>query len=390
MGGLVADGSGNLYGVTQGGGNGRGATQGGTLFELSPNGDGTWTHQVLHNFCAKADCTDGASPAFGLIIDTNGRLYGTTQSGGAHDAGVLFRLAFNAGLGRWNETVLYDFCAAASCTDGEQPAGVLTYQGAASGIPYDGTAPLYATTTTGGTHGGGVVFRLAHAMGSLNETVLYNFCASAGCPDGQTPSTGVVIDGTGALFGTTVTGGTNNQGALFKLTKGNGNIWGETVLASFCNQDHCTDGAQPSAVPVIDGSGTLYGVTISGGNQNRGLIYSYASGSLGTVYAFCPGATCSDGALPASPMILDGSGNLFGTTEQGVNGNHNFPTGKVFEWNGTYQVLYNFCTHRFDCTDGKFPSSGLLLDGSGDLFGETLQGGAGGGSGGGTVYELVP
>jgi uncharacterized repeat protein (TIGR03803 family) len=384
IGGLVADAAGNLYGITTAGG----SSQGGTAFELSPNGDGTWTHQVLHNFCARASCADGTEPFFGLIIGSDGALYGTAQGGGTNNDGVVFKLAFDPGQMKWDYKVLYNSCSMADCADGEQPTGVLTYQGAASGVPYDGTSPLYATTAGGGTHGEGVVFRLApDRRGHWEETVLYDFCTSSGCPDGQSARTGVAIDGAGALYGTTFFGGTNHQGVLFKLVNTGGDVWSESVLASFCNEPHCADGQQPSSAPVIDGSGTLYGVTIRGGNKGKGVLYSYASGSLGVVYAFCPGTKCTDGALPERPLILDGSGNLFGTTLQGSNGNNKNPHGKAFEWNGSYQVIYNFCTVTPNCADGDLPSSPLLLDASGNLFGETLQGGA---HAGGTVYELAP
>lgn len=388
VGGLVADASGNLYGVAKSGGNGKGTTEGGTVFELSPNGSGAWTYQVLHNFCAKADCADGEEPISGLIIGSDGTLYGTTFAGGTHSNGVVFKLVPNAGHTAWRETVLYNFCALSACADGTEPSGVLAYQGAASGVPYDGTSPLYATTWLGGAHDQGVVFRLASdRRGRFSETVLHDFCPSTGCADGQSPRTGVVIDGTGALYGVTYLGGANQQGALFKLTNTGGDSWSESVLASFCSERHCTDGQQPSAVPVIDGTGALYGVTLQGGNRGKGLLYTYASGSLSALYAFCPGTKCTDGAAPESPVILDASGNLFGTTSQGVNdANHNTPHGKAFEWNGSYQVLYNFCSQA-NCTDGDLPSSPLLLDSSGNLFGETLQGGSGNS---GTVYELVP
>src|SRR5438132_6365433 len=96
IGGLVADASGNLYGVTLLGGTfGVDSTQGGTVFELSPNADGSWTHTVLHNFCARASCADGNLPFFGLIVGANGALYGTTQAGGAYNSGVAFILTPN-------------------------------------------------------------------------------------------------------------------------------------------------------------------------------------------------------------------------------------------------------------------------------------------------------
>ncbi len=395
LGGLVADASGDLYGITgRGGKYANGFVQGGTVFELSPNGDGTWTHTVLHNFCVKASCADGNLPFFGMIVDAEGALYGTTQSGGAHNAGVAFKLTPGAGHTSWMYHILYNFCSLADCADGDEPSGVLAYQGAASGVAYDGTSPLYATTAGGGTHGEGAVFRLApNARGRWSASVLYSFCAASRCTDGDSPRTGVVVDGTGALYGVTYFGGTKDEGTLFKLTNAGGDAWSETVLSSFCTEaPHCADGERPSAVPVIGGAATLYGSTPSGGtNGKAGTLYSYASGSRSVLYDFCPGTTCTDGAQPSVPMILDGSGNLFGTTELG--GSDVGPKGgKAFEWNGSYQVIYDFCTVKPHCADGNEPFSPLLLDSSGNLFGETLAGGTGdvADGGGGTVYELMP
>jgi uncharacterized repeat protein (TIGR03803 family) len=136
----IFDQKGNLYGTTVGGGRGRIGCIGGcgTIFELTPNRDGSWQEKVLHAFKA----TDGAAPVAGLIFDVAGRLYGTTVFGtkssscNGGSCGVVFKLALNA-KGRWNETVLHRFYG--------HPEG---WPSAA--LVFDPAGNLYSTTTYGG------------------------------------------------------------------------------------------------------------------------------------------------------------------------------------------------------------------------------------------------
>jgi uncharacterized repeat protein (TIGR03803 family) len=148
--GLITDASGKLYGTTQSGG----YDGGGTVFELTPNAAKTkWTEKVLHLFSGGAD---GAYPYAGLVMDASGKLYGTTQSGGANQHGTVFELTPNAAKTKWTEKVLYRFCsqgtAAAPCTDGAYPA---------NGLVMGASGTLYGTTSQHGGHGAGTVFELA-------------------------------------------------------------------------------------------------------------------------------------------------------------------------------------------------------------------------------------
>jgi uncharacterized repeat protein (TIGR03803 family) len=156
--GLVSDHAGNLYGTTQYGG----ANDGGTVFELSPNADGSWAETILYNFCGdknEGHCNDGQYPTTGLILDRAGNLYGTTNNGGSTDClhnsygcGTVFELSPSAGV--WTETVLYSFCADTNCDDGYYPDSQLIF---------DGSGNLYSTTSSGGTGNGGygTVFELS-------------------------------------------------------------------------------------------------------------------------------------------------------------------------------------------------------------------------------------
>src|ERR1043165_5620877 len=139
--GLVRDSAGNLYGTTETGGNTRDCNLGcGVAFELSPTGQ-NWTYSVLHTFCPS--CGDGAFPLAALIVDVNGNLYGTTAAGPGNGCVTVFRLSPNAGRTKWKEKILHAF----SCDPfGDQATSALTYQGKDSGLPYDGTSPLYGTT----------------------------------------------------------------------------------------------------------------------------------------------------------------------------------------------------------------------------------------------------
>ena len=210
-GGVIFDAAGDLYGTTVGGG----TSSMGTVFELSPAGGGHWTEKVLYSL---GSGSDGNSPVSGVIFDAAGNLYGTTQyGGGSFDAGTVFEL-LPAGGGNWTEKVLHSFGSGA---DGQYPA---------AGLVFDGAGNLYGTTPNGGTFSGGTVFELSPAGGGTwTEQVLHNFGNGT---DGSSPQASLVFDGAGNLYGTTNTGGSYGGGTVFRL-----NAQGETLLYSFSGQD---------------------------------------------------------------------------------------------------------------------------------------------------------
>jgi uncharacterized repeat protein (TIGR03803 family) len=214
FGALISDASGALYGTTEIGG-----TSGwGTAFKLTPPAvpGGNWVETVLHNFPGGAD---GRFAFSTLLSDASGALYGTTQNGGLNDWGTIFKLTppVVAG-GAWTETLLpFDI-------DGTAPGyGALVS---------DASGALYGITAGGGTYDFGVVFKLTPTSSGWNYTSLHDF---AGGSDGSSPYGGLLVDASGALYGTTVTGGASNTGILFKLTPPTttGGNWTETVLHSF-------------------------------------------------------------------------------------------------------------------------------------------------------------
>jgi uncharacterized repeat protein (TIGR03803 family) len=230
---------------------------------------------VLYSFCAQGgtNCSDGAVPSAGLIIDAAGRLYGTTDLGGAHNGGTVFELAPYAARTKWRETVLYSFCArgGTNCIDGLQPV---------AGLIIDAARHLYGTTQGGGALNEGTVFELTPnaARTKWTETALYSFCTQGGtnCTDGSGPAAGLIMDAAGYLYGTTYGGGAHNQGTVFELRPNAAKTqWTETVLYSFCAQGgtNCTDGAYSSGRLIMDKAGHLYGTTPGGGAHNEGSVF---------------------------------------------------------------------------------------------------------------------
>jgi uncharacterized repeat protein (TIGR03803 family) len=166
LGGLVQDGASNLSGTTFAGGSSFGTYDngGGTVFKVDSSGHET----VLYNFCSMTNCADGQLSYAGLILDVAGNLYGTTSQGGANNGGTAFKVTQNG-----QETVLYSFCSAPNCADGQLPY---------AGLIRDAAGNLYGTTTYGGANNGGTVFKLDK---NGYETVLYSFCSVPNCIDGQ-------------------------------------------------------------------------------------------------------------------------------------------------------------------------------------------------------------
>jgi uncharacterized repeat protein (TIGR03803 family) len=393
--GLLLDPSGNLYGTALfGGANGAGA-----VYELVPNARRTqWKYRLLYSFCAQGGCADGSDPLSSLIVDSAGSLYGTTMAGGPNDGGVVYRLMPNAKRTKWTLQVLYAFCSASDCTDGREPQSDLAYAGKNSGVPYDGTSPLYGTTSQAGAHHEGVVFSVAPDAGSWSEQVLYDFCALASCADGAGPTAGVLVDTQGNIFGTTYYGGQGNQGTLFELSAARGRRpQTQSVLHSFCTEANCADGAFPASDLIVDASGNLLGTTFGGGSKGRNCDDIGVSGCgtafrfqpdgsvLSVLHAFCARKNCADGGYPLASLLMDSLGNVYGATLYG--GGHGDPpgSGALFALNSA-KALYAFCRQE-SCADGAMPEGNLVMDASGNIFGTALAGVA---TGNGTVFELVP
>ena len=333
--GVIGDTAGNLYGTTQNGG----AANRGVVYKLDSAGHET----VLYTFTGGAD---GANPYAGVIRDSAGNLYGTTFQGGTVGAGVVYKVDTTG-----RQTVLYSFTDGA---DGGYPwAGVIR----------DSAGNLYGTTCQGG-RGGGVVYKLDTAG---QETVLYSF---TGYADGGYPCAGVIRDSAGNLYGTTQSGGTTGKGTVYKVDSA-----GHEVLYSFTGG---ADGGQPYAGVIRDSAGNLYGTAYYGGSADAGVVYMLdTTGHETVLYSFTGRA---DGGNPSSGVILDSAGNLYGTAGGGT-----ASAGVVYMLNPTGQetVLYSFTGGA----DGYNPASGVIRDSAGNLYGTTSGGGE---RSTGVVFKLTP
>lgn len=241
--GLVMDDAGNLFGTTP---NGNGSN-GGTIFQLSP-GSGGWHETVIYQFChSNPKCVDGAAPQAGVILDSAGNLYGTTEGGGAYGLGTVYEVKHTSS--GWKEQVMHSF-------DNNGKDGVTPGWGA---LVIDAKGSLYGTTATGGCCGG-VIFKLTpQTDGRWKETILYDFKGGA---SGFEAGAGVVMDKAGNLYGTTIAGGSGcGCGVVYKLSPGANDKWTYTVLHTFTG----SDGAQPDANLILDSKGNLYGTTANGG-----------------------------------------------------------------------------------------------------------------------------
>jgi uncharacterized repeat protein (TIGR03803 family) len=389
------DSKGNLYGTRANGG----SKNFGAVYELTPSGK-SWKYTELYSFTNTDPA--GAQPYGGLIMDADGNLYGTASSGGGDSfAGAVFELTKKGT--KWTAKPLYQFCPKDGCKDGSAPYAGLTYAGASTGVAYDGTSPLYGVTYHGPSQsctslGCGVAFSLTLTGKKWTEEVLYTFCQKSGCDDGAYPGGPLMMDASGNLFGITTGGGAaecgddTRCGTMFELSHKKGerkkSAWTETVLHSFCTKSNCADGQAPNGNLLMDATGNFYGTTFWGGSKNYGTIFKmtydskFKSWTENIAYNFCSASNCADGSLPEAGLTMDSKGNLFGTTASGGHGTYN---GTVFELGKTYSVLYEFCS-KSDCTDGERPETSVVLDKSGNLFGGTTNGGS---EGGGTVFEVL-
>ncbi len=366
--------SGVLYSTASYGG----SHDAGTVFKLSLV-NSSWVFSPLYEFTGGSD---GGNPWGGVVIGPNGALYGTTLYGGGENFGTVFELTPPATfcgsiLCSWYETVLHAFTGT---PDGAYPYFV--------NLTFDQAGNIYGTTYEGGMNGGGTVFELTSSGEGWTESILHSFGSGMeGGTDGENPSSGVVLDAAGNVYGTTTFGGTgnecvNNCGTVYELLYGR---WFEKVLVNFNFFDN---GANPVGKLIIDASGTLYGTTSSGGefNADGGAFSLRFSGDQwleDTVYSFTNGGLCR----PESGLTMDTAGNFFGTCA--VGGAHN--DGWIFELTNCSQGCTLVDLHDFSGSDGMQPLGTPALDANGNLYGTTYYGGAEncGGSGCGVVWEIA-
>jgi uncharacterized repeat protein (TIGR03803 family) len=358
-GGLIFDAKGKLYGTTENGG----ANFYGAVFQLTHSTSG-WTENVLYSF---TNGNDGAYPSGALVFDKAGSLFGTAVSGGStscsNGCGTVFEL--KPGSNGWTFSVIYSFTGG---SDGFAPAF--------GSLILDKAGNLYGTAEMGGK-GSGTVFKLTHSKSGWKEKTLYAF---AGGSDAGYPLSGLSWDVAGNLYGATVRGGTGNAGAVFEV-KHLKTGWKEKVIYNFTGGN---DGAYPEYGSVtLNAAGDVYGTAAGGGTSNQGVVFVLKPSKSGwresVLYSFTGG---SDGGQPFAGLTLSKAGDLFGAAAYYGIGN-----GTVFRVAHTKSGWKESTLHSFTNSDGQYPYGGVLIDGKGRLYGTTFRGGSGGA---GVVYEVTP
>ncbi len=344
---LTPGNDGNYYGVTQYGG----TNSNGAFFRLAP--DGTLT--LLHSFNSNAD---GTTPECTLALANDGNFYGTTFSGGpSSGSGMVFQATPDGTV-----TVLHTF-GGSDTIDGYNPVG---------GVVQGSDGKLYGTTSSGGNNNDGTVFQLG-LDGTFVSLHAFNFHQTGAGPyDPRSP----LVQGSDGNFYGVADGGDNAVGAIYQLTPG-GTV---TTIHSFSK----TDGYAPTGRLVEGSSGVFYGVTSSGGGASGngyGTIFKVTSaGQLTTLHAFT--GSSNEGYQPFAGLVLASDGNFYGTTRSG--GAHG--GGSVFQCTpaGVTTNLYSFNGNT--STGGTSPYGGLVQAADGSFYGLTQSGGA---SNYGTVYQLT-
>ena len=365
---------------------------------------------VLYNF----SLNDVLGPQAGVIFDAAGNLYGTSnrsvyqlippQSGGSWTENTLYtvgslmdtegNLVFD-GAGNLYGVAISDtvFELTPSATGTWTEKTLFTFSPTATkgwapygGVIFDLAGNLYGTTAYGGIYGsqssGGTVFELMpQAGGTWSEKVLHSF---GNGNDGHLPVSNLIFDSAGNLYGTTQAGGANSAGTVFELMPQAGGGWKEKILHSFGGG---FDGQSPRGGVILDASGNLYGTTTGGGLYNGGTAFKLIPQVGGAwkeklLHSFGNG---SDGQSPEASLIFDNNGNLYGTTFFGGTSGG----GVAFELrpnpNGLWaeKILHNFGQG----TDGSGSLGNLIFDAAGNLYGTTQGGGT---SGEGTVFQITP
>jgi uncharacterized repeat protein (TIGR03803 family) len=342
---LVQGIDGSFYGTTSAGG----ATGWGTVFKTTSKGATT----LLHSFTGK----DGKDPVAHLIQATDGAFYGTTPYGGANNTGSIFKITSTGAL-----TTLYSFSATSNVLTGANSDGAYPLAGLVQ--TSDGT--LYGTTSHGGAYGDGTVFKVTTA-GAL--TTLHTFQSSSVNPGPAWPEGGLAVGKDGALYGITYSGGSSNDGAVFKITTGGA----LTVLHQFTN----SDGSGPRYDLTLAPDGNFYGVVTGGGSKGAGGIFKVSpSGALTLVYSF--GSHSQDGYYVQGGLALASNGNLYGTTTAG--GQNNAGTIYQVTTGGSVSFFYSFPAQAFGPD-----ANGLFVGADGLLYGTSFYGGA---NNGGSVFSL--
>jgi uncharacterized repeat protein (TIGR03803 family) len=376
--GLTLDKSGNLYGTAE------------SVFRLSPKPDGAWTEKVLFNFPDPG--VTGEDPVDDVTLK-DGNVYLTAQGGGGIYGVVLELTPTESGF--WNAGVLHTFDPPPP-PDGVQPF---------AGVTFDSSGNLYGDTIQGYyPYQLGIVFQLVPANGSWTENILYAFTGKKN-KDGWSPEGDLIFDKAGNIYGTTIYGGIGcglyGCGTVFELSQQNG-VWTEKILYRFKGG---SDGNWPTSALVFDKSGNLYGTTAYGG---IGSCDTSSTPGCGTVFKLSPrhdgtwqktilySPDGSTGGSLFGGVVFDNAGNLYGPMAfygkaapqclAGCGSIFKLAPGKNGVWTPT--IL-----HEFDGVNGGEPFGHVTVDAAGNIFGTASYGGYSGPYckpyGCGVVFEIT-
>ncbi len=337
------------------------------------------TESIIHTF---ATAHDAQGPQSTLVMDSMGNLYGAAIYGGVHNSnGAIFKLTPpSAPDGSWTESVIYSF---SSGTTGTGPGGRLAIDKAGNlyGVAEQGGDPICQC---------GTVFKLKPPTvggGSWQFLVMHTFTGT----DGVYPLTGVALDNKGAVYGTTVYGGSLGDGVAYKISS-SGSDFTETILKNF------TVSSYQTGPFILDAAGNLYGTSVSGGAYGDGSVFKLSPPEGGTgewvetlLYSGNIGLT---GGNPLGALVMDSKGQIYGTNSSGGVLSSGGPgSGTIFRlspplaaggaW--THSTLYTFT----GLADGRLPFGGVALNrAKGVLYGTTQDGG--GDTQCGVVFSLTP
>jgi uncharacterized repeat protein (TIGR03803 family) len=366
--GVTLDRGGNIYGTTCIAGHGNA----GTVFELK-NHNGSWLLTALHEFLPANG--DGACPLGRVVFGPDGRLYGTTSTGGFQGSyGIVFSLApsptrCSSVMCPWNEKILYSFMG----DDGMGPGSMDPV--------FDSAGNLYGTTQSGGADAWGVVFKLTRSGGNWSESVLHSF---DGISDGLNPETSVLIDAAGNIFGTTDGGlgqGQTPWGTVWELTPSGS---GYTVQNLHVFNGGPGDGGSSHTGLIPDGHGNYFSASTHGGSNSVGAVFELSPAGNSWNFSMLYQGFTGDGG-PWGPLAMDAAGNLYGTAyfagpaQQGMV----FKLSPDGQGGWTYTNVHVFTGGD----DGGVPFGGVTFDASGNLYGTASGGGR---YGRGVVWKIVP
>ena len=387
--GLTGDEAGNMYGTAQLGGNTQACPVDGcgAVYQLAKQGS-SWTFKTVYRFEGPAT-GDGAQPMGRLTVAPDGTLYGTTFYGGINAyTGTCANIGLHSGCGTiFRLRPSFEPCKDADCEWNEEV--LYTFQDLDTGIHptsevvLDAAGNLYGTTFIGGRFGYGVVYQLSPADGRWAYRVIHDMGSDG---EGAEPFGGLVMDSAENLFGATSMGGSGGGGVIFQLSPVSDGWHFGTLYNIGSNK---SDGFGPYGTLIMDQSGNLFGSTVGGGANDGGTVFELArSGdrSLYSVLADLPhGASYYHDAGPHDKLMMDAAGNLYGTTSQ--DGAH--LQGSAFELINSPTGYAYTSLHDFGSEHDRifYPWSNLVFDSQGNLYG-TAQGGGSGKVG--AIFEISP